>query len=333
VPDCEQKAKSFGVLLVNLGTPDAPTTSAVRRYLREFLSDPRVIETPKWIWWFILNCIILQLRPRKVAKLYQSIWMDGGSPLLVYSQRIRAALERELANKIGPAVPVALAMTYGSPSVQKALAEFQEQGIERILVLPLYPQYSATTTGAIFDVLARAINGERNIPELRFIKEYSNNTLYIKSLAGKIKAFWSKNDLPEKLLMSFHGIPQSYADKGDPYPQQCIATANALANELELSPEQWVYTFQSRFGPTAWLQPYTDKTLEQWGREGLKRVDVISPAFAADCLETLEEMQIQNRELYIEAGGGEYNYIPALNDDPAFISTLTNLVDENTQGW
>lgn len=323
-----RKNKSpIGVLLVNLGTPAAPTTGAVRRYLREFLSDRRVIDTPKIIWWFILNGVILLIRPSKVAKLYQSVWTDQGSPLLAISRRQAQALAVKLEEKYPDSYQVELAMTYGTPSIADALKSIQGQGCQRVVVLPLYPQYSATTTAAVFDRWAMALHDVVDIPETRFIKKFHAHPSYIAALAASVSAHWQKQGKPDRLLMSFHGIPERYVAHGDPYVAQCHETASALAQSLQLEEKAWKISFQSRFGPTAWVQPYTDEVLKQWAGEDLQRVDVVCPAFAADCLETLEEISVQNRELYQHAGGGEYQYIPALNDRPEFIGCLAELVE------
>lgn len=328
----EKKSKQFGVLLVNLGTPDAPTTSSVRRYLREFLSDSRVIDTPKVIWWFILNCIILMVRPAKVAKLYQSIWTIEGSPLLKGSRAQAEGLQQSLDTR-GLNCNVELAMTYGEPSVSNAIDKLRLSGCERILVLPLYPQYSATTTAAVMDAVYKSQQQQRDIPEFRFVKSYCNHPTYIQALADSIANHWQQEGQAEKLLMSFHGIPKRYANSGDPYPDECHKTAHSLAQALQLEDSQWSYAYQSRFGPAEWLQPYTDKTLESLPSEGVKHVDIISPAFTSDCLETLEELKIENRNLFLEAGGERYEYIPALNADLLFIQCLAELTEQHTQGW
>ncbi len=329
----EPSSSRYGVLLVNLGTPDEPTPSAVRRYLREFLSDPRVIDTPRVLWWLILNLIILWVRPGKVAKLYQEIWSDDGSPLLAIGKRQVAALSQQLEKRQGYAVPVALAMTYGNPSLKNEIAALQALDCQRILVLPLYPQYSGTTTAAIFDAIAKALKTKPDLPELRFINDYHLDNGYIDALAESVKEHWQAEGRSERLLISFHGVPERYVEAGDPYADQCRATAQALAESLELEEGQWLCSFQSRFGPAEWIKPYTDVTLQQWGAEGVSSVDIICPAFAADCLETLEEIKIQNRDFFMEAGGKAYHYIPALNDRPAFIDCLAELVEGNTGGW
>ncbi|MGD2082730.1 MAG: ferrochelatase [Chromatiales bacterium] len=323
----------FGVLLVNLGTPDAPDTASVRRYLAEFLSDPRVIEAPRVIWWPVLHGVILRVRPRRSAAAYREVWTEDGSPLLSISKRQRPALERALAERTGHRIPVVLAMRYGTPSIEQGLSALRDAGIARILVLPLYPQYSATTTASIFDRVTEVLRGWRVLPELRFINRYPDHPAYIRALAGSVRDFQAEHGRPERLLLSFHGIPREYADKGDPYPDDCERTARALARELGLADDDWLMTFQSRFGPKEWLKPYTDQTLKAWGAGGVKRVQVICPGFPTDCLETIEEVGAENREYFMEAGGEDYRYIPSLNDSPAHMEALVDLIGEHVTGW
>lgn len=323
----------FGVLLVNLGTPSAPTTKAVRTYLAEFLADRRVVDVPRVLWWLILHGIILRFRPRRVAKAYASVWHEEGSPLMVMSRRQQRALSDALAQQYGQPIPVALAMTYGQPSMEDAGRELRTAGVKRMLVLPLYPQFSSSTTAAVYDRLAEGLRGCPHLPEIRWVNEYHVHPSYIQALANSVREHWQINGQSERLLMSFHGIPQRYEDRGDPYPSQCRATAAALADALQLNSEQWLCSFQSRFGREEWVKPYTDYTLTAWGEESLASVDVISPAFAVDCLETLEELDVENRETFQHAGGGEYHYIPCLNDRPDHIHMMTQLVQAHTQGW
>lgn len=323
----------FGVLLVNLGTPSEPTPKAVKKYLKEFLSDRRVVDVPRVLWWLILNCIILVFRPRMVAKGYQSIWREGGSPLLVISRAQQAALKEALKTEYGQDIPVALAMNYGTPSFAMAGKELRQAGAERLIILPLYPQNSSSTTASVHDRYAAALAPCPHVPASRWITHYHVHPMYIEALANSVKEHWVEHGPGEKLMMSFHGIPQRYEDRGDPYPSQCRATAKALADKLELTDEQWVCSFQSRFGREEWVKPYTDFTLKDWGAEGVKRVDVISPAFASDCLETLEELEVENRENFVEAGGQEYHYIPCLNDRSDHIDMMLNLIQENARGW
>lgn len=323
----------FGVILVNLGTPKAPTPAAVREYLGEFLWDRRVVDAPRPLWWLILNGIILRTRPGRVAKAYQSVWREDGSPLMHYSLQQQKRLQDALQASLGVEIPVTLAMTYGEPSMEQAGAELRRAGVEKMLVLPLYPQNSATTTGAVFDRLAKGLQRCPHLPEMRFISRYFDHPLYIKALADSVRRHWQAQGRGGRLLMSFHGIPQRYADNGDPYPRQCRDTAARVAKELGLAEGEWLCSFQSRFGREEWVKPYTDITLQEWGRSGLARVDVISPAFASDCLETLEELDVENRHTFCEAGGGAYHYIPCLNDSDDHIALLEALVTENTQGW
>ncbi|WP_396588636.1 ferrochelatase [Bermanella sp. R86510] len=318
-----------GVLLVNLGTPEAPTTKAVRKYLAEFLWDKRVVDVPRPLWWLILHGVILRFRPSRVAKAYASIWSDEGSPLMAISLKQQAALQAHL----GDDVPVALAMTYSEPTMEQAGLKLRQAGVEKMLVLPLYPQFSASTTGAVFDRLAKGLKACPHLPEMRFVTEYHQHPLYIQALANSVREYWQEHGKGDKLLMSFHGIPQRYDDNGDPYPQQCNATANALAKELGLNEDEFLCSFQSRFGREEWVKPYTDEILKTWGKQGLNRVDIISPAFSSDCLETLEELEEENREYFMEAGGKEYHYIPCLNDRADHIDMMAQLVKDNTCNW
>jgi len=323
----------LGVLMVNLGTPDAPDRASVRRYLKEFLWDPRVVEMARPIWWFVLNGVILNTRPGRSAKAYQKVWTDEGSPLLVISQRQRLALAELLELRFGCEVPVALGMRYGNPSIASALDELRDNGARRILVLPMYPQYSATTTASIFDAVAEQLRDWRWLPELRFINHYHDDPAYIGALADSVRHHRSEFGGSEKLLMSFHGIPEEYFHKGDPYFCECQKTGRLLADSLDLDATQWQLSFQSRLGPKQWLQPYTDHTLEELARNGVKSVQVMCPGFSADCLETLEEIAMENREVFLNAGGERYEYIPCLNDEAQHIAMLANLVDQHTQGW
>lgn len=323
----------MGVLLVNLGTPEAPTATELRPYLRQFLSDPRVIEWPAWLWKPILNGIILNVRPKKSAKLYASIWTDQGSPLLVYSQRITDQLRTMLQTEWGDAILVELAMRYGRPSIQEKLEAMRRANVQRLLILPLFPQYSATTTATIYDVVFDELKRWRWMPELRTISGYHDHQLYIRALTESIRRAWERTGRADKLLFSFHGIPKSYFEKGDPYHCYCHKSARLVAEELGLAREGYQVCFQSRFGPEAWLQPYTDKTLEAWAEQGVNSVNTICPGFAVDCLETLEEIAEENRETFLEAGGKEYRYIPCLNDSPDQIALMVDLVRANLSGW
>ncbi len=321
-----------GVLLANLGTPDNTSTGAVRRYLRQFLGDPRVVEVPRVIWWLVLNAIILPFRPRRSAHAYQQVWTDEGSPLLSIGRRQAAALRARLEAGEG-AWAVALGMCYGEPSMGSALRELREAGARRIVVLPLYPHYSGTTTGAVFDAVARELMTWREVPRLDFINSYHDEPAYIAALASSIREYWAANGRGEKLLMSFHGIPQAYFEQGDPYHCHCHKTARLVAEALELAEDQWQVCFQSRFGPKQWLEPYLDQTVMELARAGMRRVDVVAPAFAADCLETLEEIAMQNSEFFTENGGAELHYIPCLNDRTDHIDALAEVVRREAAPW
>jgi len=324
---------AFGVLLVNLGTPDSPSASDVKRFLKQFLSDPRVVDLNPLIWKPILNGIILNTRPAKVAKLYQSIWSDEGSPLMVISQRQREKVASLLQEQLGQAIPVELGMSYGNPSLASGLDKLKQQGVERVVVLPLYPQYSCSTVAPVFDAIAAEFKDWRDIPETRFNKEYYQDPAYIEALASSVRAHWNEHGQADVLLMSFHGVPVRYVNEGDPYQAQCQATALLLAQALGLKDEQWKLCFQSQFGKEEWLTPYTDKLLESLPGKGVKSVDIMCPAFAADCLETLEEISIGGKESFIESGGESYRFIPCLNDNEPHIELLAKLVTEQASKW
>jgi len=327
------QATRVGVLMVNLGTPDAPDRASVRRYLKEFLWDPRVVEMARPIWWFALNGIILNTRPGRSAAAYQKIWTDQGSPLLVISQKQRASLAQLLETRSGHEVPVVLGMRYGNPSIRSALEQLRDTGVRRILVLPMYPQYSATTTASIFDAISEELRAWRWLPELRFINHFHDEPQYIDALAESVRRHRSEFGDAEQLLMSFHGIPEEYFHKGDPYYCECQKSGRLLAERLGLDTTQWQLSFQSRLGPKQWLQPYTDHALEKLAAGGVKSVQVMCPGFSADCLETLEEIAMENREVFLNAGGERYEYIPCLNDESEHIAMLAGLVEQHTQGW
>ena len=321
----QAKPALTGVLLVNLGTPDAPTASALRRYLAEFLADGRVIEIPKIIWWLILHGVILRVRPKKSAAKYQSVWTPEGSPLLVNSQRQAAAIQAQL----GDAISVKLGMRYGNPSIPKALREFQQVGVRKIIVLPLYPQYAAATTGSTFDAVTRELQKWRFVPELHFVNNYCDHPLFINALSNSIQENFNQYGKPEKLLLSYHGMPKRNLELGDPYFCFCQKTTRLVAEKLNLKKEDYITTFQSRFGYAEWLQPYTDKTLEELAKSGVKNVAIISPAFSSDCLETLEELAMENREIFVHAGGTDYRYISALNDRSDHITALVDIIKKH----
>ncbi|MDD5471738.1 MAG: ferrochelatase [Sideroxydans sp.] len=326
-------AEKTGILLNNLGTPDAPTAQAVRPYLKEFLGDPRVVEIPRLVWWLILNGIILNVRPRKSAAKYASVWLDEGSPLRVHTERQSVLLQGFLSQRTLAPFAVEYAMRYGQPSIPSALRKLKEQNCQRILIVPMYPQYAASTTATATDIVFRELQHMRNTPAIRTIKHFHDDAGYIKALAANINEYWTKNGRPGKLLMSFHGLPKYTLEKGDPYHCECLKTGRLLAQALGLKPEQYTISFQSRFGKAEWLQPYTSATLKQWGAEKLNRVDVVCPGFVADCLETLEEIAMEGKEEFQHAGGGEYHYIPCLNARDDWMHALTDLVIGNLQGW
>ena len=320
---------STAVLLVNLGTPQAPTTAAVRRYLAEFLSDPRVVELPRWLWWPILHGVILRVRPRRSAHAYAKIWTAAGSPLLAFSQ----ALTAKLAGAIGSEAQIELAMRYGEPSVRSVLSRLLGRGIRRILVLPLYPQYAAATTASVSDAISHAMKTTRWLPELRFVNDYHDDPLYIEALAQSVDAYRQQHGSASRLLLSFHGLPQSCVDAGDPYFDQCRSTAALLRTRLSLGADEIEVGFQSRVGVQKWLTPYTEELLTRWPAEGIRDIQVLCPGFAVDCLETLEEIALRDRDLFLAAGGKSLAYIPALNDTEAHVRLLTALVRRHTQGW
>ena len=324
------------ILLVNLGTPDEPTAPAVRRYLKEFLSDPRVVEIPRIVWWFILNGVILPIRASKSAAKYASIWRSDGSPLGVWTAT-QAKLLRGLMGARGHPVSVEYAMRYGNPSIASVLSRLADDGCDRILILPLYPQYSATTTASSFDMVQRWSLARRDLPEFRFVKDYHDDADYIDALATRIVASNVREatliEPTSRLVMSFHGIPQRSVRLGDPYQRQCLETARLLADRLGLEQAQWTVSFQSRFGKAAWLEPYTVDVLRTLGTERQAAIAVCCPGFPGDCLETLEEIAIEGREDFERAGGGSFRYIPCMNDHPRWIEALASIALRNMQGW
>lgn len=320
-----------GVLLTNLGSPSAPNTGAVRQYLREFLSDPRVVEIPRLIWLIILHGIILRVRPKKSAKLYQTVWTEQGAPLVVTSQAQKTKIAAQLAQQYGDDVVVDIAMRYGEPSMSKVLQKFQQQGINNLVVLPLYPQYAGPTTASTFDAVTCELQKWRYVPSLHFINSYHNNSEYIQSLANTVSEHLNKHGKPDKLVLSYHGMPELFYQWGDPYYDFCQITTDLLIAELLIRPlglsaDDFIMTFQSRFGKAEWLKPYTDETLTHLAKEGIKHLAIMSPAFSADCLETLEELEHENREFFIQAGGEQYHYIAALNDRDDHINALVNVL-------
>lgn len=323
-----------GILLINLGTPDAPTAAAVKPYLREFLGDPRVVEIPRALWWLILNGIILNIRPKKSAEKYAQIWMTEGSPLLVHTQRQAKMLKGYLGESLGNAAPVVeFAMRYGNPSVASALEKLKQQNCDRILILPLYPQYAASSTASAMDAVFDALRKMRKMPEIRTVQSFHDHPGYIAALAQSVRDDWMRNGRPDKLVMSFHGVPRYTLDKGDPYHCECQKTGRLLAEALEMKQDQYRISFQSRFGRAEWIKPYTTATLEELGKQGVKRVDVICPGFVGDCLETLEEIALEGKASFLGAGGKEFHYIPCLNERDDWILALSHIVSANLQGW
>lgn len=320
----------LGVLLINLGTPAAPTARALRPYLKQFLSDRRVVELPRWLWALILNGVILNVRPRKSAEKYASIWTPQGSPLLVNTRSQAEGLASRLA---GEHVVVEFAMRYGQPSVEQGVQKLRAQGVERLLLLPLYPQYAASSSGSALDAAFAALMKLRNMPEVRTVRHYHDHPAYIAALAAQVEAHWRQHGRGEKLLMSFHGVPRYTLDKGDPYPCECHKTGRLLAEALGLAASDYVVCFQSRFGRTEWVKPYTSDMLRELGRQKVGKLDVICPGFIADCLETLEEIAMEGKETFLTAGGGEYRYIPCLNDSTPWLDALASICREQLAGW
>lgn len=317
------------VILANLGTPDEATAPAVRRFLKQFLSDTRVIEIPKFIWWVILHAFVLPFRPKRVAQAYATVWSTDSPMREIVLKQTQLIKQRLLDENHQFDLTVVPAMTYGQPSIYAVFEQLEKVPQEHVILLPLFPQYSATSTAPLYDAFARWIPNQRHLPGITMIKDYYQHPLFIQALVDSVLAYQEQHGKPEKLLMSFHGIPQPYADKGDPYADRCRMTAKLVAEALHLNEDEWAISFQSRFGKQEWVKPYTDVLLEQWGQAGVRSVQVLSPAFSADCLETLEELSVENKETFQHAGGGEYAYIPALNTDQAHIDLLASLVQAN----
>lgn len=330
--DHEQTAR-VGILLTNLGTPQAPEKKALRAYLKEFLWDPRVVEIPRLIWWFILHGVILNIRPARSAASYRTVWTERGSPLLFHTQDQADALRETMTRQFGDRVVVEFAMRYGAPSIPQVLQGMFQRGVRQLLVLPLYPQYSGATTGSTFDALAADFTRRRWVPELRFVNHYHDNRAYINALANSIRNYRTAHGSADLLIFSYHGVPQRYLDEGDPYHCECLKTSRLVAEELGLAEGDFKTTFQSRFGREEWLKPYTDAVLKGLPAQGVKAVQVICPGFAADCLETLEELAVENRDYFLGAGGARYEYIPCLNSAPEHIAALASIAGEHLAGW
>jgi protoporphyrin/coproporphyrin ferrochelatase len=331
-PDPSQPRR-LAVLLVNLGTPDAPDTASVRRYLAEFLADPRIVEQPRWLWWLILNGIILRFRPARSARAYAKVWTEAGSPLQVETAALAKQLQSTLETSLGDSVMVRHAMRYGSPSIAETLADLARSGMQRLLVVPLFPQFSATTTASVLDEIGSTFRRWRRPPELRFVSDYFREPTHIDALARSVERHWQEHGRGERLLLSFHGIPQRYVRNGDPYRDQCEATAALLRQRLGMSDTELLLSYQSRLGREPWLQPYTDKTLEALPSQGVHSIDMMCPGFAVDCLETLEEIAMEGRETFLEAGGTGFRYIPCLNSAEDQVASMQELVLRHCKGW
>jgi ferrochelatase len=327
------QAPRIGVLITNLGTPEAPDKKALRPYLKQFLSDPRVVEVPRLLWWFILNVIILNVRPARSAEAYATVWTDEGSPLLLHTRHQAEALQAELQARHGGQVVVDFAMRYGRPAVSEKIQALIDAGARKLLVLPLYPQYSGPTGGSTFDAVAEDFRGRRWLPDLRFVAQYHDHPGYISALAESVRSFRKEHGSAQKLVFSYHGEPQRYLEEGDPYHCQCHKTTRLVAEALGLAEDEYMTCFQSRFGREEWLQPYTDETLKGLPEQGVTSVQVICPGFSADCLETIEEIGEENREYFLEAGGEQYGYIPCLNATATHIAFLADLAGEQLGGW
>jgi len=328
-----KQSDKIGVLITNLGTPDAPTPKALRRYLKEFLWDPRVVEVPRPIWWLVLNLVILNIRPRRSAEAYSTVWTEEGSPLMVHTKAQAKAIGERCKEAYGDDVVVDFAMRYGNPSISSVLDKMLNAGVRKLVVLPLYPHYCASTTGSTFDAISHDFTQRRWIPDMRFISHYHDNPEYISVLADKVKKHWDEHGKADKLILSYHGIPKRYLTNGDPYHCECHKTSRLLAEALGLNKDQYMTTFQSRFGREEWLKPYTDETLKSLPEQGVKSVQIMCPGFSADCLETIEEIGEENREYFIESGGERFEYIEALNSDSSHIEMLFNIIKSNLTDW
>ena len=325
--DLDNSNNLTGVLLINLGSPNRPVCPSLRKYLAQFLTDPRVIELPSFFRQLLVRGIIINVRSHKSAATYRQIWTDQGSPLLIHTQNLANAVQK----KLGKQYIIDFAMRYGQPSIKKKIQSLHNKGCRKLIILPMYPQYSGSTTGSVFDDVAKTLNKQRWIPDLKFINEYYQNPKYIEAVCNSVKLHWKKNGQAQKLVISFHGVPQRYVENGDPYQQQCQQTAEQIAKKLKLKNNQWILVFQSRFGAQPWLQPYCDETLKSLPAQGIKSVDIICPGFSADCLETLEEIEQENKEYFIEAGGEDYRYIPCLNASNGHVDLVCDIVKARQQ--
>ena len=330
--DHKQKPR-IGVLIVNTGTPAAPTKKALRPYLKQFLWDPRIVDTSRWLWWLILNGIILNTRPKKSAAGYKRVWTERGSPLKFHTEDQALALREKFKDTWGDALIVDWAMRYGEPSVASKLKYFQQQGVEKLLVLPMFPQYASATTASIFDAVSDHFKQQLWLPEIRFVNQYFDHPLYIDAIAASITDHWQQHGKADKLIFSYHGEPLRYLHRGDPYHCQCLKTTRLVAEKLNLNQQDYLTSFQSRFGPGDWLKPYTDETLKSLPAQGVKSVQIICPGFAADCLETVDEIAIENKHYFMDAGGDHFEYIPALNSSPNHIGALVAIIEGQLENW
>lgn len=330
----ESSKSTIGVLLINLGSPTENDTKSVRRYLKEFLSDPRVVELPRVLWWLILNGVILRFRPSRSARNYQKIWMEGGSPLLVYTKEQARKLQESVdKSSVAGTYSVDFAMRYGAPSILGKLRQIQEAGIRKLIIIPLYPQYSCSTTAAVYDEVTRVYQSFRWVPEVRMVTSYYQTPAFINACCEQIRGYWQENQKPDKLYLSYHGTPVSYRDKGDPYYDQCLETSRLIIEQLESENVDIDTTFQSRFGREPWLEPYTDMTLSQAAKDQISNVQVFCPGFASDCLETLEEIAMENRDVFMEAGGQKFGFIPCLNANTEHIKAFEDIIEQQSMGW
>ena len=328
-----QRHTRIGIIVTNLGTPDAPEPGALRKYLKQFLSDPRIVELPRLLWWFILHGVILNIRPKRSAANYKKIWTERGSPLLVHTRDLAEGLQAELGRRFSEDLTVDFAMRYGSPSIDDVLQSQLNSGVTNLLVLPLYPQYSCTTTGSTFDAVAADFSQRRTLPGLRFAGSYYRHPAFILALANKIRQHWQAHGRADKLIFSYHGEPRRYVDQGDPYQHECEETTRLVAQALALEEQEFMTAYQSRFGREEWLRPYLDETLKSVPQQGVKSIQIICPGFAVDCLETLDEIAMENRDTFMRSGGDRYEYIPCLNSDSEHIEALAAVISDQLTGW
>ena len=331
--DIQQAVPKVGVIVTNLGTPDSPEPPALRRYLKQFLSDPRVVEFPRMLWWLVLHGVILRIRPRRSAANYKKIWTEQGSPLAVHTQKLAQGLQLAISKRWGDKVMLDHAMRYGSPSISEVMQSQFDRGVTKLLVLPLYPQYSCSTTGSTFDAIAADFKQRRSLPDLQFVAHYYDSNAFIAALSTNIRAHWQQFGRADKLIFSYHGEPKRYVDNGDPYQYQCEETSRLLAQALQLEEGEYITAYQSRFGREEWLRPYLDETLKAFPGQGVKSVQIVCPGFAVDCLETLDEIAMESRDYFINSGGDRYEYIPCMNADNNHIEALATVIADQLSCW